>query len=91
MIDIRKEYPIITKLFYDYTTSDEYLQNDLTWYVDSKSTEMHKAAIALVQDGHALGATDMMMSACVEYEHAGFIFGFTYALNLMKETQLIKQ
>ena len=40
MIDIRKEYPIITKLFYDYTTSDEYIQHALTWYVDSKSTEM---------------------------------------------------
>lgn len=90
MHEIFMRYPVLTELYCEYINSDEYNQHELTRFIDSNSTEVHKQAVALAQAGNESAATDKMMSACTEYEHAGVIFGFQTALAMLKETGTVQ-
>ena len=83
-------YPIIAELYCDFINSDEYNHHEITSFFDGNSTEIHKQAVSLAQAGNETGATDKMMSACTEYEFAGFVFGFQRALAMLKETGAVQ-
>ena len=85
-----EKYPTISELYYDFINSGEYTHSALTQYNDRHSTELFRHAAELIQSGDQNGATDKMMFACTEYEHAAFIFGFVRALHILKESGTVE-
>lgn len=86
-----KEYPNISKLYYDYAQTKEYENHQLVRYTDNTSSCIIDKAIVLLSNNDENTAIDMLTHACSDTEQCGFILGFTYALNLIKETSILKE
>lgn len=86
-----KEYPNISKLYYDYTQTEEYANHQLVRYTDDESSCIIDKAIVSISNNDENTATDMLTHACSDTEQCGFILGFTYALSLIKETSILKE
>lgn len=91
MLDLRKEYPFITDIYDVFTNSDTYSQHQITVNKDAQIKKALEEAVAFSSNGDMFNAEDSLMDACCLNEYSGFIFGFTCALNLIKETQLTKK
>ena len=81
-----EKYPAITDLYYAYVNSDEYSASPVTDCAAAASGKAFKDISALIQGDKIMEVEDLLLSACVEYEHCGFILGFTYALKFFKES-----
>lgn len=82
----KKQYPNITNLYLDFISSPLYDNHPITTYIDNRSSDLLAQAIELLQKGNPQQADDKLLSACCDYQNAGFIFGFTYAQTIMGES-----
>lgn len=86
-----KEYPEISKLYYEYVISEEYGQNILANYISKEISAAIDKAVAQIVKGEQVKAADTVSNICTHSEQAGFILGFKYALELIRETNILKE
>lgn len=86
-----KEYPEISKLYYDYTMSEEYCNNTLVNYIAKENSALIAKAVLQLANGKKSKATDTISNVYIHSEQTGFILGFTYALGLIKETNILRE
>lgn len=90
---LKGKYTAISRMYNDYLQSDEYAKHPLVKSVDSKSTTAVTEIMTAVTEGKAdkIVVEDHLISLAVHCEHMGFILGFAYALNLIKEAEVLKE
>ncbi len=88
---LKSKYPIIRNIYYDYLQSDEYAKNPIQLNNSEKLSNSTDKAIRYAQNNNVNGVTDTILTAAVDCELSGFILGFTYALNLIKESEVLKE
>ena len=86
-----REYPEISKLYYDYTMSEEYDTSELVNCISEGNSAAIDKAVSQLAKGEKSKATDTITNVYIHSEQAGFILGFTYALGLIGETNVLKE
>ena len=86
-----KKYPTITKLHCDYIQTEEYFTHPLVTHNDKNASVALNQALEYINKGDVANASDVISMTTTDYELAGFILGFTQALKLFKETDLLKE
>lgn len=86
-----REYPNTSKLYYNYTQTEEYYNNSLVSYIDDEKNKTTDEVITMLSNGEKAAASDSLTHYLCNQEQAGFILGFTYALGLIKETNVLKE
>ena len=86
-----EKYPVINKMYLDYIQTDEYAKHPLEISINSKISESIDEAIQLIKNADKSSAIDVMLATVTDYELTGFILGFTYLLNLIKEVGITKE
>ena len=81
----QEQYPAISEIYYDYINSDEYNDHPITRYADSNNDKLTSEALECLEKGDKINAEDKLMCSCSEYEHEGFIHGFSCAMKLLRE------
>lgn len=87
---IKDKYPAITEMYFDYINTTEYCNLSFQKAQDGKAAEHIDEALKYYQSGKSGKAIDCLIGASVDYELSGFILGFTYAYNLLKEMESVK-
>ena len=88
-----QEYTEISKLYCHYVNADEYSEHQLVKAIDKQSSIAVDEIMTAVNEGNAdkIVVEDSLFHLAIEYEQVGFILGFTYALNLIKESGVLKE
>ncbi len=86
-----EKHPIITQLYYDYIQTEEYFANPLVIHIDKNASVALSKALEYIKNNDTVKASDVIYLSATDYELAGFILGFTQALKLFKETELLKE
>ena len=84
-----EKYPAISEIYYEYINSDDHAKHPITVYADRNNDKLTAEALAYMEKGDKSNAEDKIMCTCSEYEHAGFIHGFSYALKIFKEAGVL--
>lgn len=84
---LENKYPIIRNIYYDFQNSEEYNNNPLT----AGNCEKAYAMMDKIKNADMDKVEDVILSYSADCELSGFILGFTYALNLIKESEVLKE
>ena len=91
----KKEYPEISNLYHRFIGTTEYFEHKIVKAVDKQSgtfmDEIMTKAVLNTDKTTKIYIEDKLLNLAVDYEQGGFILGFTYALNLIKETGVLKE
>lgn len=86
-----RDYPAISRLYDEYVQDDEYSHIALVKCSEKAFDKSLDESIVLIEKGNKNAAIDTMMNCLYDTEKTGFILGFTYALGLIKETNVLKE
>lgn len=78
-------YTEISTLYNNYINSEKYMHHPIVNYVEPTTSKALDEALALLEQGKKLRASDALVEASVMYEQSGFIQGFALAMNFMQE------
>ena len=87
---LTSKYPVIAQMYFNYINETEYITLPFQKEQEGKADEHIDKALKYCQSGEKGKAVDCLLSAAVDYELSGFILGFTYAYNLLKEMESVK-
>lgn len=88
---IEQKYNHISDLYIHFINTEEYAKHPLVNHVDKKTTQHLKKAFNFLKSGDYVAAEDVLTTASTDCEEVGFILGFSYAFNLLKETDVLKE
>lgn len=90
-----QEYPEISKLYCHFINTAEYLEHKIVKAVDKQSSifldEVMGKSVFNADKQTRIEVEDDLLHLAVDYEQGGFILGFSYALNLIKESGVLKE
>ena len=84
---IEVRYPTLSKLYLDLIQSDEWCRHPLIAYNEKQTNKLLEDGTALIQQGDYLSGESKILSASTDYEMTGFIMGYTYAMQTLKDTE----
>lgn len=79
-------YTEISTLYHNYTNSEKYMHHPIVNYVEPITSKALDEALALLEQGKKVRASDALVKASVMYEQSGFIQGFSLAMQFIKES-----
>lgn len=87
---IKEQYPQLSEIYFDYLNTNEYAKHPL---VEWSQKDMSKvlASIAEEAESNEKKFDDIIILNAVDNELVGFILGFSYALKLIKESDILKE
>lgn len=85
----KTKYPKLHDMYIAYINTDEYAQHPLVKY---SNENISKVVSAVTENGKSkLEIDDIIVLNAVDNECTGFILGFSYAFNLIKEANILKE
>lgn len=85
----KDKYPKLYAMYIAYINTDEYAQHTLVKYSNENISKVLSAVTENVKS--KLEIDDIITLNAVDNECIGFILGFSYAFNLIKGTDILKE
>jgi DNA-binding ferritin-like protein len=82
---------IINEIYLDYINKPAFAKLPIVVDVENKGSNAVDKAIELVKNNNDIAAVDILITALSEHEKAGFMLGFSYALNMTKEANALME